>query len=145
MTTGNIQRPVARRKVFYIPGYDPIPPRRYRELYRTEGAEQAEISGYKIGLEAKSDSADFGWKVAAQMDGQTTIADIDVLVWSDRTNFGATHDDETRSFFKGTRVHCAMVPRWIEKSELTDVPATPPRYYPTERQNWCDARFLRGR
>ena len=83
MTTGNIQRPVARRKVFYIPGYDPIPPRRYRELYRTEGAEQAEISGYKIGLQAKSDSADYGWKVAAQMDGQSTFADIDVLVWSD--------------------------------------------------------------
>ena len=30
-----------RRKVFYIPGYDPFPPRRYRELYRSEGAAQA--------------------------------------------------------------------------------------------------------
>ena len=32
---------VFRRRVFYIPGYDPIPPRRYRELYRKEGTDQA--------------------------------------------------------------------------------------------------------
>ena len=30
---------IERRKFFYIPGYDPIHPRRYRELYRSEGAE----------------------------------------------------------------------------------------------------------
>ena len=34
---------VTRRRVFYIPGYDPIHPRRYRELYRKEGAAQADI------------------------------------------------------------------------------------------------------
>ncbi len=27
---------VKTRRVFYIPGYDPIHPRRYRELYRKE-------------------------------------------------------------------------------------------------------------
>ena len=37
---------VFRRRVFYIPGYDPFHPRRYRELYRSEGAQQAGISGY---------------------------------------------------------------------------------------------------
>ena len=37
-----------KRKVFYIPGYDPIHPRRYRELYRTESAAQGAISGYDI-------------------------------------------------------------------------------------------------
>ena len=42
------------------------------------------------------------------------------MVWSDRTNFGATHDDETRAFFQGSRVNCAMVPRWMDKHELTD-------------------------
>ena len=36
---------VRRRRVFYIPGYDPVHPRRYRELYRKEGAEQAEGAG----------------------------------------------------------------------------------------------------
>ena len=39
---------VARRRVFYIPGYDPYPPRRYRELYRTESRSQAKISGFRI-------------------------------------------------------------------------------------------------
>ena len=37
---------VRRRRVFYIPGYDPIHPRRYRELYRKEAAAQAAISVY---------------------------------------------------------------------------------------------------
>jgi hypothetical protein len=40
-----------RRKVFYIPGYDPFPPRRYRELYRAEGTAQAAISGYHITMQ----------------------------------------------------------------------------------------------
>ena len=32
---------VGKRRVFYLPGYDPIHPRRYRELYRAEAARQA--------------------------------------------------------------------------------------------------------
>ena len=42
------------RRVFYIPGYDPFHPRRYRELYRTEASAQAAISGYEIALKPKS-------------------------------------------------------------------------------------------
>ena len=41
---------VVRRRVFHIPGYDPMHPRRYRELYRTESAAQAQISGYELSL-----------------------------------------------------------------------------------------------
>ena len=44
--TGEAQAPAFRRHVFYIPGYDPFHPRRYRELYRKEAAEQARISGH---------------------------------------------------------------------------------------------------
>ena len=43
-----------KRKVFYIPGYDPIHPRRYCELYRAEAAVPAAISGYDIHLSAKN-------------------------------------------------------------------------------------------
>jgi len=43
-----------KRKVFYIPEYDPIHPRRYRELYRVESAVQAAISGYDIHLTGKT-------------------------------------------------------------------------------------------
>ncbi len=76
--------PVRHRRVFYIPGYDPFPPRRYRELYRTEAAAQAEISGYDIALKpGLMDGDGFGWRVAAMMDGQPIRTDVEVLVWSD--------------------------------------------------------------
>ncbi|WP_460273434.1 hypothetical protein [Celeribacter sp. ULVN23_4] len=75
-------RQVTRRRVFYIPGYDPIPPRRYRELYRKEGAAQAEISGYSLSLSAKQ-GRNFGWTVESEIDGSKIHSDIDVLVWSD--------------------------------------------------------------
>ncbi|MCF7700633.1 hypothetical protein [Loktanella sp. M215] len=74
---------VARRRVFYIPGYDPIHPRRYRELYRTEGATQAAISGYDLTLRPKPRGKTYGWRVDAVMDGNCVAAEVDVLVWSD--------------------------------------------------------------
>ncbi len=74
---------VKRRRVFYIPGYDPIHPRRYRELYRKEGAEQAELSGYDIGLKPKATKGPYGWHVTATQEGARVEADIEVLVWSD--------------------------------------------------------------
>ena len=72
---------VERRRVFYIPGYDPYPPRRYRELYRTESAKQAGISGYAI--QQKALQGDTGWKVRADIEGERTLSRIDVLVWHD--------------------------------------------------------------
>ena len=74
---------VKRRKVFYVPGYDPIHPRRYRELYRRESADQAQISGYEISQTAKSGGGGYGWHVTAKIDGCETQADVEVLVWSD--------------------------------------------------------------
>ena len=74
---------VRSRRVFYIPGYDPIHPRRYRELYRKEGAAQAAISGYEIGLTPKKGKGNYGWNVAARIDGTEVSAEVEVLVWSD--------------------------------------------------------------
>ena len=73
---------VTRRRVFYIPGYDPIHPRRYRELYRTECAAQAAVSDYEIGLTPRPGER-YGWQVDAVMDGHGVHSDIEVLVWSD--------------------------------------------------------------
>ncbi|TAG30903.1 MAG: hypothetical protein EAZ40_01020 [Rhodobacterales bacterium] len=77
---------VFRRQVFYVPGYDPHPPRRYRELYRTEGAEQAAISGYALQLKPKLRQAGaakpYGWTVEADI-GRRCEIDFEVLVWSD--------------------------------------------------------------
>ncbi len=74
---------VQRRRVFYIPGYDPMPPRRYRELYRTEGAAQAGISGYDLRLTPKRGEGAYGWQVSAVIDGARVESDVEVLVWSD--------------------------------------------------------------
>ncbi|PWE50580.1 hypothetical protein DEM26_06645 [Thioclava sp. NG1] len=82
MTSGSKGR-VHRRRVFYIPGYDPIHPRRYRELYRKEGADQARISGYEIALAPKRAGGPYGWHVTSTQDGAEVEADVEVLVWSD--------------------------------------------------------------
>ncbi len=72
-----------RRRVFYIPGYDPIHPRRYRELYRKEGAAQAAVAGYRLTLTPKKGEGPYGWAVNSEMEDAQAQADIDVLVWSD--------------------------------------------------------------
>ncbi|KAA2317476.1 hypothetical protein DL237_00215 [Pseudooceanicola sediminis] len=74
---------VARRQVFYIPGYDPIHPRRYRELYRKESAVQGAISEYRIALKARRRRAAYGWQVNATIEGRDVETDVEVMVWSD--------------------------------------------------------------
>ncbi|MCU0908092.1 MAG: hypothetical protein MUF73_11720 [Rhodobacteraceae bacterium] len=69
-----------RRCVFYIPGYDPFPARRYRELYRTEAAAQAALSGHVIAGAAAGAAA---WDVTARVEGQDVAARVEVLGWSD--------------------------------------------------------------
>lgn len=85
-------RQVRRRRVFYIPGYDPIHPRRYRELYRKEGAAQAAISGYQIALTPKQGTGPYGWHVTSTQDGASVETDVEVLIWSDivRDSMGAS-------------------------------------------------------
>lgn len=80
---GHGGRRVHRRRVFYIPGYDPIHPRRYRELYRKQGATQAAISGYEITLKPKASGGPYGWHVDARIDGAEVAAEVEVMVWSD--------------------------------------------------------------
>ena len=70
-----------RRHVLYIPGYDPFPPRRYRELYRKEGAAQAAISGYELAIQPRAGET-YGWRVTSRM-GRPVEAEVEVLVWSD--------------------------------------------------------------
>ncbi len=72
-----------RRQVFYIPGFDPFHPRRYRELYRKHGAAQAEISGYALSLRPMPGRGRYGWHVSAGMQGGFAETELEVLVWSD--------------------------------------------------------------
>jgi hypothetical protein len=85
------ERRVRRRRVFYIPGYDPFPPRRYREIYRREGAAQAAISGHSLALLPRGGTGGRGWRVEARVEGEAVRSDFEVLVWSDivRASMGA--------------------------------------------------------
>lgn len=72
---------VFRRHVLYIPGYDPFPPRRYREFYRKEGAAQAALSGYDLTMQPRQGSG-YGWRVTTGMEAPAET-EIEILVWSD--------------------------------------------------------------
>ncbi len=74
---------VRRRRVFYIPGFDPLQTRRYRQFYRQEGPQQAAISGYGLEVGAKPAGIAHGWSVAAQIDGEEVRSEVEVLVWAD--------------------------------------------------------------
>ena len=73
---------VQRRQVFYVPGYDPHPPRRYRELFRAEAAKQAEISGYQIDIRTGEDRR-VAWEAIAVIEGGRVETRYEVLEWSD--------------------------------------------------------------
>ena len=74
---------VRRRRVLYIPGFDPVPARKYRERYRKGGEEQARISGYSLGIGPQRKGGFYGWSVEAEMAGQAVRSDVEVLVWAD--------------------------------------------------------------
>lgn len=74
---------VRKRRVFYIPGFDPLQTRRYRQFYRTEGPAQAAISGYALDVGRKRGDAAHGWSVSAQIDGESVTAEVEVLAWAD--------------------------------------------------------------
>lgn len=75
---------VRRRRVFYIPGFDPIQTRRYRQFYREEGPRQAAISGYALEVgRGKPAGVAHGWTVTAEIDGEAVEAVVEVLAWAD--------------------------------------------------------------
>lgn len=81
--TGEAEDRGFRRRVFYIPGFDPIPPRRYRELYRREAARQAGLSGYELTFEPWRSEGPNGWKAGIRAAEGVSQADIEVLYWAD--------------------------------------------------------------
>ncbi|SNR60127.1 hypothetical protein SAMN06265378_11128 [Paracoccus sediminis] len=72
-----------RRRVLFLPGFDPMPPRRYRELYRREGHRQAQICGYGLMLERSAMDTGFSWRIRSRFPDGKAEAQIEVLVWSD--------------------------------------------------------------
>ncbi len=81
--TQDTRQTVRKRRVYYIPGYDPFPPRRYRELYRCESTDQARISGYSISQRPKPGDGPYGWIVTSEVKGMVTESEVNILEWSD--------------------------------------------------------------
>ncbi|MDJ0994088.1 MAG: hypothetical protein QNI90_10965 [Dinoroseobacter sp.] len=81
MTGKTDQSSVRRRYVFYLPGYDPFPTRRYREMYRREGARQAKISDYTLHVKGQAGAP--VWEVSAEIEGFSSSAHVEVLEWAD--------------------------------------------------------------
>ncbi|MFO7921703.1 MAG: hypothetical protein R6U99_13025 [Nioella sp.] len=86
-----IRQEVRQRRVVYIPGFDPVPARKYRERYRRGGAEQAAISGYELTIGPQRIRGAYGWSVATRTGGRITEADIEVLVWADIVKDSMAH------------------------------------------------------
>lgn len=83
---------VRRRRVFYLPGFDPAAPRRYREMYRREGAAQAAISGYRLDLGPPvAQAAGYGWSARLDAAGTVSTAQISVLDWHDLVQGAMRH------------------------------------------------------
>ncbi len=78
-----LMRDVTRRHVLYIPGFDPVPPRAYRERYRRESTHQAQISGYELSQGPSGSDARYGWHVQARIEGAEVSTDLEVLYWAD--------------------------------------------------------------
>lgn len=73
---------VTRRTVFFLPGFDPAPPRALRERYRREAALQSALSGHEIGL-TMGQGAPFHFDIDAVIEGARVKTRYTVLVWSD--------------------------------------------------------------
>lgn len=80
-----VRQDVQRRKVFYVSGFDPLGPRRYRELYRREGPVQAEIQGYQINVsgQQRTGCGNYRWQVRHDEEGLVTESDFEFLGWED--------------------------------------------------------------
>jgi len=72
---------VSKRSVFFLPGYDPVGPRRYRELYRTHSSKQAEISGYDINMTARPGRDAYAWDIDAFIEDAHVKTRYEVLNW----------------------------------------------------------------
>ncbi|MBQ0946442.1 hypothetical protein KAK07_24110 [Ideonella sp. 4Y16] len=74
-----------RRLVCYIGGFDPQGPAHYHQLYATEAARQAAVSGHEISVGRRQRLGEHiaGWEVDARIDGQSVRTRYEFLRWDD--------------------------------------------------------------
>lgn len=78
-------RPVRKRCVFYLSGFDPKGAAYYHALYRDEAAAQAEVSGLEVtvGLRQKTTDGNTFWDVNSHSAGGAVETHYEFLRWDD--------------------------------------------------------------
>jgi hypothetical protein len=76
---------VRRRLVCYVGGFDPQGPAHYHQLYATEAARQAAVSGHQITVGRRQRLGEHvaGWDVEARIEGQDVHTRYEFLRWDD--------------------------------------------------------------
>ena len=95
-----------RRRLLFIPGYDPRSPAAYHRMWIEEAPKQAAVSGALIEVGRKHADGDhaLGWTVQTVMDGRAAETRVTLLRW----------DDLVRTWWlRGERRVMAAVPRWV--------------------------------
>ena len=61
-------KPVSRRHVFYVPGYDPRGPLHYHRLYREDSLKQGAVNGLAVSTDKRrnSDGVEGQWTFKAE-------------------------------------------------------------------------------
>ncbi|MEH6664549.1 MAG: hypothetical protein V7678_06835, partial [Brevundimonas sp.] len=94
-----------RRRLLFIPGYDPRSPAAYHRLWTEEAPKQAAVSGAVIAVGPKRAEGDhaLGWTVQTGMDGRAAETRVTLLRW----------DDLVRAWWlRGERRVLMAIPRW---------------------------------
>lgn len=76
---------VRRRHVLYMPGFDPLGPKRYHALYAEQAALQSRVNGMRIAVglrEGHTPHLDH-WQVEADVDGVTVHTRYEMFRWDD--------------------------------------------------------------
>lgn len=94
-------KPVRRRQVFYLSGFDPRGGRYYHTLYSEEAARQSKVNGMALEISARERAeGDYAerWRIRAETEAGTTETEYSFLVWDDLVR--RYWDDAPRFIFK---------------------------------------------
>ena len=81
----NQHKPVSRRHVFYISGFDPRGPHFYHSLFQTEAAKRVSWHGgeIEVGASQRRGRLSTVWPVKGQLDGECSNVRYEFLRWDD--------------------------------------------------------------
>lgn len=85
LETSEAQTRPHRRRLLFIPGFDPRSPAAYHRIWKREAPRQAEVSSaaINVGKLAATDDFSSDWRVDSLFDGRPACTQVTVLRWDD--------------------------------------------------------------